>query len=270
MRLAARLARLEAGTTPRDAALTWLEEAHAYPTLPEYIAAIRDAPREEWPLVRLARQVEAAVRATVKGTPEEVWQAVRRAVGDAFFLVELVLQCNLAAREIRETEGLRWALLTKWSGLLAAEAELARVTRHGDPEHAAREARDWQDALAFTLTNLYVEEAARVSLERRYLVGRGVLFPALTQEWADLVERLAWLAEHADRLPWLDAPDNATLDPADLRARATEAAADRAIELADLARIGALDILGERERARAVLERRMPPMAGPDAGAMPG
>ena len=278
MTLAARIARLEAGTTPRDAVLAWLEEAQAYPTLPAYLAAIRDAPREAWPLHRMARQVEAAVRSTAKGTPQEVWQAVRRAVGDAFFLFELVLQGNLAAREVRDIEGLRWALLTKWSGLLATEAELARITRQPDPEHAAGEAREWREALAFTLTNLYTEEAARASLERRYLTGRSLLFPALAQEWTDLVERLEWLAEHAEKLhgPVPGAPSVAV---AELRAQAAAQALARASELAELARIAALELLGERERARGVLERHLraltkslpdgPRVADPDPAAAP-
>ncbi len=260
MTLATRLARLEAGTTPRDAVLAWLEEAQAYPTLPAYLAAIRDAPREAWPLVQIAAQVEAAVRSSAKGTPQVVWGAVRRAVGDACFRFELVRQGNLAAREVRDTEGLRWALLTTWSRLLAAEAELARITRQPDAEHAAREAQDWREALACTLTNLYTEELARASLERRYLAGRSLLFPALAHEWRDLVERLEWLAEHAEQLHG-PVPGALSVAVAELRAQATEAAADRASELADLARIEALELLGERERARAVLERHLRALA---------
>ena len=69
------------------------------------------------------------------------------------------------------------ALLTKWLGLLSSEAELAERTRCGDPEQAAREAQDWRDVLAFSLTTLATEDAARVILERRYFDGRPVLFP---------------------------------------------------------------------------------------------
>jgi hypothetical protein len=78
------------------------------------------------------------------------------------------------------------------------------------------------------------------------------------------------LAEHADQLHGLAGPDATNLDPAELRARAAEAAADRATELADLARIEALELLGERERALAVLERRLrPPAPGvPDGPAV--
>jgi hypothetical protein len=245
MTLARRLAKLEAGITPTEAVLAWLAEAHTYPTLPEHVASIHDAPSEAWPLVRIAAQVKTSVRARV---------------GDAFFLVELVLQLNLAARQACDTEGLRWALLVKWRGLLAAEAELAQRTGHGDPERAAREAQDWRDVVALSLTRLYTEDAARASLERRYLEGQPVLFPLLAQEGADLVGHLEWLAEHADTIfgPTRDNSDDGWLNG--LRAAAADEAPARARDLADLARIEALEMLGEHERALRVLDRRTRPL----------
>jgi hypothetical protein len=260
MTLARRLAKLEAAITPTEAVLAWLAEAHASPTLPDHVASIHDAPSEAWPLVRIAAQVKASVRASVRGRPEEVWQAVRARVGDAFFLVELVLQLNLAARQACDTEGLRWALLVKWRGLLAAEAELAQRTGHGDPERAAREAQDWRDVVALSLTRLYTEDAARASLERRYLEGQPVLFPLLAQEGADLVGHLEWLAEHADTIfgPTRDNSDDGWLNG--LRAAAADEAPARARDLADLARIEALEMLGEHERALRVLDRRTRPL----------
>jgi hypothetical protein len=255
--LARRLAKLEASRSPTDVVLAWLAEAQEWPTVPAYLATLVDLPPEAWPLGRLAEGVEASVRASTEGTPDEVWQAVRWAVGDAWFLLELVLALNLAARQIRDIEGLRWALLTKWLGLLAAEAELAERTRLGDPAHAAREAQDWRDLLAFSLTTLSSEDAARVTLERRYFDGQPVLFPALAREWADLVERLEWLVAHADRLPELRAAGEDGLGLEVLRAGAAEGALARASELIDSARIEALTMLGERERAAAIIEQRL-------------
>jgi G:T-mismatch repair DNA endonuclease (very short patch repair protein) len=269
MTLARRLAKLEAGITPTEAVLAWLAEAHTYPTLPEHVASIHDAPQEAWPLVRIAAQVKASVRASVRGRPEEVWQAVRAGVGDAFFLVELALQLNLAARQVCDTEGLRWALLVKWRGLLAAEAELAQRTGHGDPERAAREAQDWRDVVALSLTMLYTEDAARASLERRYLEGQPVLFPLLAQECADLVEHLEWLAEHADPMVASTPDSNTDVWMDGLRAAAAEDGQARARELTDLARIEAWELIGEHERALTVLDRRMRPLVPSPRGSTP-
>jgi hypothetical protein len=37
-----RLAKLETSQTPSQVVLGWLDEAHAYPTLPEYVASLLD------------------------------------------------------------------------------------------------------------------------------------------------------------------------------------------------------------------------------------
>ena len=74
-------------------------------------------------------------------------------------------------------EGLRWALLSKWLGLLSAEAELAERTRLGDPEHAASEAHDWRQTLVTALTCLYEEAAARAVAGAPVLRGAGGALP---------------------------------------------------------------------------------------------
>jgi hypothetical protein len=72
MTLARRVAQLELGRSTSEIVLAWLAEAQAYPTLSEYLASLIDQPPEAWPLARLASEVEAAVRARAKGTPQQV------------------------------------------------------------------------------------------------------------------------------------------------------------------------------------------------------
>ena len=256
MTLARRLAKLEASRTPTEVVLAWLAEVQAYPTLPEYVASLTDAPKEAWPLWRIGAQVETAVRASVKGNAPNVWQAVRRSVGDAFVLFELVTHLNVDGRRICDYEGLRWVLLTKWLGLLSAEGELAERAGHGDPEHAAREAQDWRDVLALSLTALYTEQAARASLEQAHFGDRSVLFPELARDWTDLVERLEWLAEHAQALPALHT-DGTSVCLDELCRRAGESADARVRELTLVARVEALEKLGEHERVAAIMERQL-------------
>ena len=138
--------------------------------------------------------------------------------------------------------------------------------RCGDSAHAARDAQDWRDLLAFSLTTLSTEDAARVALERRYFDGQPVLFPALAREWIDLVERLEWLGAHADRLPELRTAGEHGLGLEGLRAGAAEGARARASELIDVARIEALTMLGERERAVTIIERRLSAPVASTAG----
>jgi hypothetical protein len=260
--LARRLAKLEASRTPTEIVLAWLAEVQAYPTLPEYVASLTDAPTEGWPLGRIGGQVETAVRASVKGKPGDVWQAVRRSVGEAFVLFELVLRLNVDGRSICDMEGLRWALLTKWLGVLSAEAELAEGTHLGDQAHALREAQDWRGVLALSLTALYTEQAARASLEQAYFAGRSVLFRELAQDWTDLVARLEWLTQHAQALPALRT-DGAPVRLDELRGKAGESVESRARELTLLARVEALEMLGEHERVAVIMERHLQALAEP-------
>ena len=105
------------------------------------------------------------------------------------------------------------------------------------------------------VADVRVETEARVELERRYLGGHPVLFPDAATAWAgyvELVERLSGLAE--------------TIEPArptrpTRRASGGESLAAQvgalATRLADDARVKAYEILGERERAVSIMERRL-------------
>ena len=57
-----RLAKVAARLTPTQAVLAWLTEAQAYGSLDAYVASLRDAPDEAFPLVRLHDQMAQAVR----------------------------------------------------------------------------------------------------------------------------------------------------------------------------------------------------------------
>ena len=139
-----RLAKLEASRTPTEIVLAWLAEAQAYPTLPEYVASLADAPKEAWPLGRIAAQVETAVRASARGRPRRSG----RRCDDPW-----ATPCPLRARPALNVEAapdprLRGPALGaphQVAGPPLAEAELAERTDLGDPEHAVSEAQDWRD-----------------------------------------------------------------------------------------------------------------------------
>lgn len=261
MSLERRVAKLETSLSPTEAVLAWLAEAHEFPTLPEYVASLLDAPRDAWPLTRIGGQVEGAVRVAMKGKPEDaVWKAVRRRVGDAFFLFDLALRLNLAAEETLRYGRLRWACLSYQTRALTLEAELAKVTRrrqHATARPSVSAVDGWRTGLAVSLTTIYVEEDARAELERKYLDGRPVLFSWLVREWDDLRARLEGLASLADVLPELRGSGVPGLALEELHAQAANGALARAIELTDQARVAALDLLGEDEQAVAIAGRRL-------------
>jgi hypothetical protein len=257
-----RLARLEGALSPKGATLLWLTDAHGFPTLPAYVDWLIDQPEEAAPLWRVPEQAETAVRAAMRGESREaVRGAVRQAVRDAVFLVELVIRLNLAAEEATRVEGLRYAALFWEMRALTAEAELERgADGSAGRRPVARRAAAWRGAVTDWLTSLSAAEEARLLLERRYLDGRGVLFPDLGRDWDALRETGARLAALDDALPTLGdrTPRRRGLQNLSPRRSAiARRAAAHAACLADTAREAALDLLGDTEGAVTIAERRL-------------
>jgi len=257
-----RLAKLEGALPPRAATLLWLAEAHQFGSLVAYVGWLIDQPLKAAPFWRVPEQAETAVRAAMRGEPREaVQQAVRQAVCDAVFLVELVIRLNLAAEEATRREGLRYAALFWEMRALTAEAELERGNRgSGDRGPVARLWAAWRDAVSGWLISLAATEEARLLLERRYLDGRGVLFPDLGRDWQTLRETGTRLAALAEVLPALRDGRPRTRGQQNLSPRRTAIAgraAAQAASLADVAREAALDLLGDTAGAVAIAERRL-------------
>jgi hypothetical protein len=178
---------------------------------------------------------------------------------------ELVLRLNCEAEEVSRLEGLRASALFFQMRALTADPLFRGVAaKRRDPIGAERHASAWQSwrgLVAILLATVEVEEEARAQLDVRYLDGHDALFAGATGEWASLREMAQQLAGLAEILPFpatavrTDLAEAARSDrPGGDRA---ERVAARAAELADQARLTALDILGDREGAAAIVERRL-------------
>ena len=90
-----RLDQLESGLTPKQAILLWLQEAHAFRGIEEYVRHLKTQPDGFWPIDKLTTQVEQRVKQRLKGKPQdEVDPAVRQAYKDVLFLFFLHQQVN--------------------------------------------------------------------------------------------------------------------------------------------------------------------------------
>jgi hypothetical protein len=207
-------------------------------------------------------RVESAVRDAIKGQPRDaVEAAVRRAVGDGVFLFSLALWLNVVALEIARLEGLRAAAAFYWMGCLlggprAADLAPAQVETY-ERERADAWAQ-WRIMVGRLSRDVRVESEARATLERRFFAGHDVLFADATEAWTghvDFVERLASLAE---TLAPTSGPKPRPHRSAVLAGSGslTERVAERVARLADDARVRAYEILGDRPRAVAIMERR--------------
>ena len=81
-----RVEKLESGLTPKQAILLWLQEAHAFNGIEEYVRRLKTQADSAAPLYKLTSQVEEGVKITLKGKPrEEIDRAVRQAHKDVLF-----------------------------------------------------------------------------------------------------------------------------------------------------------------------------------------
>lgn len=96
MRVSARrLEKLEAGLTPKQHVLRWLDHAFSFGSEEAYTDWLVSRSMSELPRIKLAETVADAARSTHRGAPREaVEQAVLRAVRDVYFLTQLVVDMN--------------------------------------------------------------------------------------------------------------------------------------------------------------------------------
>jgi hypothetical protein len=155
-----RLAKVEGSLSAFETTLLWLEEAHAFGSLPAYVGWLIDQPIAAAPLVRVAEAAEdAVIRAMPRKSEDARAPTVRTAVREAAFRVELIIGLNRAAQELLEAGGLRCVALFWQRRALIAEGALGET----NPGNWA----DWRTAVAELLTELYATEDARTRHDGR-------------------------------------------------------------------------------------------------------
>ena len=94
-----RLDGVRSSLTPKQAVLLWMEEAHQFDSMEEYVVSLLDEPDSAYPLYRLPEQVEDATRNGMKGSPKPVTsEVVRDSVRDVIFLFFLHQESNKRIR----------------------------------------------------------------------------------------------------------------------------------------------------------------------------
>jgi hypothetical protein len=90
-----RLDKLEVSLTPKQAILLWMEEAHQYGTMEQYVRSLKPGPEAAWPLAMLPDKISTAVEQAMKGRPrQEIVRRARQSIRDVLFLFHLHQQVN--------------------------------------------------------------------------------------------------------------------------------------------------------------------------------
>ncbi len=223
-----RLDKLEGSLSPKEAVLHWLDEAHAFGSLPAYVESLVEQPEAMQPFVALPNRVSNAIWETMRAKrTSAIKTATREAIGDTIFLLRLVIGLNVHVEETLRTERLRHAALVWWSRALHAEG-----AKSGDRS-------GWERSDAVHRGILLGTERARAAAEARYLDGHDILFPELATEWHDLCAAGESLAD-------------AEVGIDDAATRAAERSARRVILMA---RADGLEAAGQHLAADAMADR---------------
>ena len=128
---AKRIEKIEGSLTPKQAVMLWMQDAHQYRNMFEYVLFLRGQPNTVAPLWHLPDQIERATRESMKGQHKEVVEAaVRRAVRDVFFLFHLHQQVNVKVMLEQRAWSLLYAVLAERLLRMVKEHDSARHERY--------------------------------------------------------------------------------------------------------------------------------------------
>jgi hypothetical protein len=193
MSSSSRVSAVEDSLDPLAIVLKVIADCQAYGSLDACARAIAEAPVEAAPLSRIGDEIEASVRASMKGrSRDDVNDAVRLAVGDGVFRFILFLRLNTSALEIADRDGMAACALTSWLGFMLNLLPEDGAVANEPPEHDEAKASPfelWRSMVAILLVKVMAEDEARERLEARYLGGRSALFADADGEGTALPSR---------------------------------------------------------------------------------
>jgi hypothetical protein len=207
-----RLEDLEDNLTPQEAIILWMREVHAFASYSGYCDWLLDQPEETFPLIRLPRQVVAAVRNRHKGMPDqairdELFQVQKEVVFLYFIHKEMNLRLYLDDEVLRVraallAQMLRVLMLEKWArddlrlerlDLVGTKSSRPTPVERRASERLRVETAQFTDALEAFLARLLIFKDAAEFLSKRYFAGQDLLFP-------DLADSLDWNLKAVNRM----------------------------------------------------------------------
>jgi hypothetical protein len=259
-----RVSKIEASASTVESVLLWLAEARRHDAPTDYVRALLADPGSITPLNSILDRIDAGFDAGRPGErPTEITSAKRSTFRNGYFLYQLVITLNQAARDdaARFLPALA-ALVFKVGSLtrnpLSHDVELRRLLR-APAADVDRSWGRWRAAVSLVVGEVQAAAAAMASLEATYFAGRPVLFPGLAADWEavqELADRLRALYGAVPRSIRRRTPIAQSAGPIPARASSVRVR-ELASELTVDAQVWALQLWGDREDAMSVRERRL-------------
>jgi len=279
-----RLDRVENSLTPKQAIILWMQEAHQFPSMGDYVKSLLDKPESAFPLWRLPEQVERAARDAMKGQPKPtIEMAVRRAVRDVVFLFHLHQHLNRKAMEEQRAWNLLLVVLAeRLRGMIREEyfrATLQEVAIRVDTETPCRRRRgllgnlhalskeherktgrlkEWQALAELFLAELYAFQQLVTLVSRRHFDGCQALFPDPAQGLSEVTRSAEQLVSVFNDTPGENAERACVVNLEAPRRSAGKDAARQASYIVDMAKAEAFDFMGEKQASLELVEPYLP------------
>jgi len=213
MSLAKRVGDVEDNLTPKEAVICWIGEAHQFDSLLAYGRWLLEQPEDAYPLIKMPKQVVAAVRARNKGRPDVLLRdEFYRVQKDVTFLYHLHKQVNLQALQDEEALRLKVTLLTErlrsliyriWAldALRLEQLPFPDDTCAPRPKRRRKKMKDdldldgaiaaWPGEEQLLWGEVVAFRDAVDLISRRYLGGQELLFPQSAQMLQGVLDMLA-------------------------------------------------------------------------------
>jgi hypothetical protein len=253
-----RLDKVEATLAPQQVVLLWMQQAHQFPSMYEYVRSLKGGPESAFPLYLLPDQVERAMKNQMKGRPrQEIVRAMRSAVRDTLFLFHLHQQVNHKLMEKQEAFLFRLRWLRAELGRLRYQKMACQASPSGIRTRVPRrqDLTRWQEEVERFLEELHCLRLAVLAISKRYFGKHDLLFPALTESLNYVLKAMEVLAEmfNEDLAP----AKRARVDVVAMGVRAGIVGGVQMEFLVDMARAEALDAMGDNRAAVAIIERHI-------------
>ena len=269
-----RLDNVESSLSPKQAMLLWMDDAHQFNSLNEYVLSLIDGPDSAYPLYRLPDQVEKAAKDAMKGRPRaEASKFIQDHVRDVIFLFFLHheankrilgeeraydLQALLLSTERRWLNDQRTHHSDKWGRRRKVNKGLSDHALTDSASRFGRHLHQWRDMCERFLFEILSVHHALESLSNRYLDGHDVLYSGVRESVDNVVEYVNTLAEmFNDDLSYdtkLRRKFKINVIPIDdLRRRAIENSEAYLKVVVDMAKAETLELIGEQDRAHDLL-----------------
>jgi len=202
----------EKNLSPKEAVILWMQEAHQFDSLVSYGCWLAEQPLSTYPLMRIPKQVAAAVRAQNKGVPQaQLQHKIHRAQKDALFLFHVQEQLNERVLLEDETRHLKLALLKEklltlvyWTHSVDRDRLDSFQLPDSPKQSSTREPIADRESLDTIITRWPQEEAlfwgevtallqAERLLSERYFSGEHLFFPETVSELTETQNSLDWL-----------------------------------------------------------------------------